>query len=206
MPQSLTSRLLANLAKALGVAAVCAAATQAKPVEPATSPVYEYMVVNQPARAFLTELSRHAGARIDLSENIRGQLTHLHLSGSVAEILAKLSAQMGWDIFTVNNVTFLSDAEESTTRFVRLGAVGMDDARAALTRSGLAFGSYPMSAAVDETALIFSGPPKLLALREAVIASIPLPEPAVPPAVPPGQKVVVMRAGKAEAVIFHEEQ
>ena len=206
MRQSLTSGLLASLTKGLVVATVCAAATQAMPDEPTISPVYEYLVINQPARVFLTELSRHAGIRIDLSENIRGQLTHLHLSGSVPEILSRLSTHMGWEMFTVNGVIFLSDAEESRTRFVRLGDVGMDDARAALERSGLAFDSYPMSTAVNGTALILSGPPKLLALREAVIAAIPLPEPAVPPTSPPGQKVVVKRAGKAETVIFDEEQ
>ena len=206
MRQSLTSGVLASLTRGLWVAAVCAIATQAAADKPATSPAYEYLVIHQSARAFLTELSRHAGIRIDLSENVRGQLTHLHLSGSVDEILSRLATRMGWEMFTVNGVTFISDAEESRTRFVRLGDVGIDDARAALERSGLAFDNYPMSTAVDGTALILSGPPKLLALREAVIAAIPLPEPAAPPPAPQGQKVVVMRGGKAEAVIFREEK
>lgn len=163
---------------------------------------YEYLVINQPARALLAELSRHTHTRINVSDTIRGHLNHVALRGTVPEILDQLASEMGWDVFSVNGIHYISESTEATTRFVRLGAIDLAKVRESLLRSGLDIPDYPISAAADDTALIMSGPPKLLALREAVIAAIPQSEPKIALPAPPERVVIVRRAGKAEPVTF----
>ncbi len=172
----------------------------AQTVEVAANPTPElsYRVITQSLNGFLNELIRDSGDRIDVSADVRGHLSHVMHTGRTETILDQLAVQHSLDWFAFNGVYYISAKSEAMTRMTRLGDLTDEAALDALEASGLLFDRFPVRRTAEQSALAISGPPKYLALVEAVIENIPsLSTPIQSAAI----NTVVVRKGTEETVV-----
>lgn len=133
----------------------------------------DYLVVRQDAAAFFEILARDTGQRLDLDPKVGGTLTGLRLTGTLDQVMEKAAAPLGLDWFAFNGVLYVSDQSAALTRLVRLGDLDPKRVIAVLDDSGFPTDRMAIKPSSDASALALSGPPKLLALAEAMIEGIP---------------------------------
>lgn len=160
---------------------------------------FDYLVVRQDARALFGVLARDMGLRLDMSDRVRGTIAEFRLSGTRDEVLATAAEQLGLDWFAFNGALYVSDRSEALIRIVRLGDLKPEKVIAVLRNSGLPADRLNIEPAAEGTALALSGPPKLLALAEAIIEGIP-PAPKERAAEAAARIVTIRRANEAEKV------
>ena len=160
----------------------------------------DYYIFNQSIASFLEDLERDSLLRFQVTPNVRGSLTNVTLSGDPIDVLNSISATWGLDWYAFNAVIHVSPKSDAGTRVVRLGDLAADDAIEALEESGLPMEKFPPRIAGQGSALVFSGPPTLLALAEAVIETIPEAPQLVGPVLPAGPTVIVRRGIEAQVV------
>lgn len=139
----------------------------------APSNEYEFFVVSSSIGQFADTLIGATGARIELSDGVRARLSRQRLTGDLGQVLDQLAAEYELDWFVFNNVYYVSSSRESTVRVIRPGHLGFDDVQSALSDAGLMSAKLSLLKAANGEAVVLSGPPKLLALAEVVIESIP---------------------------------
>ncbi|MEM7709641.1 MAG: hypothetical protein AAF264_02585, partial [Pseudomonadota bacterium] len=88
-------------------------------------------------------------------------------------MLDQLASEYGLDVFAHGSTIYISNRSEATLRLVRLGELTEARATAAIEAAGIAFAEEDMRSAGDGTAFTLSGPPRKLALAEAVVESLP---------------------------------
>ena len=157
----------------------------------------DYLVLRQPVAAFLELMAQNRGLRLDVSDRVRGTISDTRLTGTVSEILDNVADAQRLDWFAFNGVVHVSAREEAMTRLIRLGDLSPDDAIKVLDEAGLKLERYPIRATAEESTVAISGPPRMLALVEAVIESVPAKVAFSPPA-RPGRNVIVRRGITAE--------
>ena len=133
----------------------------------------DYLVLRQPVVEFLQVLARDQGLRLDMTERVRGTIVDMRLSGSVGDLLDQLVEAHALDWFAFNGVIHVSTGGEAVTRLIRLGDLDADHAVAVLDDAGLALARYPIRSTAERSTVAISGPPRMLALAEAVIESVP---------------------------------
>ena len=173
--------------------------------EAAMTTKIDYYILNQPVADFLHALERDLNLRFDVSNQVRGTLADIHIQGTVEEALDQLCSVLGLEWFRFNDVVYLSSRAEAMTRLTRLGDLVPDKVIEELTAAGLLLENYPAMVVSDGQALAISGPPKMLALTEAVIDSMPEATPSViqmqtPPAEVP-RTVTVRRAATSVEIV-----
>lgn len=156
----------------------------ASPVSASTET--SYVVIEQRLKDFVRELAAHTGARISLTSASRGWIRNTELSGDLPSILTGLESKLELDWFEYNNVYFISKKSEAVTRMVRLGDLKFSDVSDKLESSDFPIDRFPLRSVSGGSALIVTGPPRLLALVEATIESIPK---------TPGRTGIVIRRG-----------
>ncbi len=148
-----------------------------------------YKVLRQPVPDFLKQVARDAGVQIDLSSGVAGSLTALSVSGDVAAVLDAVAAQTNLQWFAFNGTFYVSTAGESEVRLLRLESVHGTTAISVLAEIGLTQERFPITLTGSGNTIALTGPPKLLALREAIIEGIvppPAPKPVqAPKTIPP---------------------
>jgi len=185
---------------ALGVQASSADAQQQNPdeikntqteSETTVSRQGDYFVINQPLSEFLQMFARDLNLRVDVSPALRGTIRNKAYSGSFAAVLGKVAQVYAVDWFRFNDVYYVSARSEATTRLTRLGALDASEAISILSESGLVMERYPVNQVAGQSTLALSGPPKLLALAEAIVEAMPGKPSAITTAVP----TIVVRRG-----------
>lgn len=154
------------------------------------SPI-DYLIISQRIQELLTMVERDTGMRIAASEAVRGRVRNLRISGTVAGFLDKIGRRHDLDWFEFGGTYHVSARSEATLRLLRLGKLDPERAKLALENAGLDLTRFPVRHAADRAALSLSGPPRMLAIAEAIIESIP--ETADP--VAPADKTVRVRRG-----------
>lgn len=139
----------------------------------ADDPVIDYMVVDQRLGDVFAMVERDTGQRIRTTDAVRGRVQRTPLSGPVVPALTSLAAAHNLDLFVFGGTVHVSTKDEATLRLVRLKNVSKDRALAALSKAGLQFAPGDVKPAADGMALTFSGPPRMLAIAEAIVESIP---------------------------------
>lgn len=169
---------LAALALAVPAAGEPSKTPPPQPDGPVAAPdtALDYRVIDQGLRAFLQVLAADTGTRIVPGPELRGRITDATLSGDMDAILDRLAETHRIDWFAFNGVVHISGGAEATTRLVRLGDLPAARARAALAEMDLPFDRFGLREAADGKALIVSGPPRLLAIVEATIETLPDPK------------------------------
>lgn len=133
----------------------------------------EYVVIEQRLPDFFKELAADTGTRIQLSDSARGWIRNKSLTGDVPTILSSLETPLEIDWFEYNNVYFVSKKSEAVTRMVRLGDLRFSDVTEKLESSEFPIERFPIRSVSGGSAIILTGPPRLLAFVEATIESIP---------------------------------
>jgi hypothetical protein len=133
----------------------------------------DYLIVRESTAAVFDVISGDLELRLDLSDKVSGSLSDMRLSGTRDEILNALAAELGLDWFIFNGVIYVSGRTEALTRIVRLGDLGPAKVVVTLAESGLPTDKLSIEPSADGLAIAVSGPPKLLALAEAMIEGIP---------------------------------
>lgn len=163
----------------------------------ATAPqamVLDYLVINQPITDVFAMVERDTGLRIMVTGAVRGRIEHHRLSGPAEPALGALAGQHDLDLFVYNGTMHVSARAEAALRLIRLDGNPPDRALAALRQAGLVFDPETLSVASDGNSLNLSGPPRMLAIAEAIIESLP-PIGAIPPQI---ASVRVRRAGQLQ--------
>ncbi len=169
--------------------------------EPAAQPtaLLDYFVVGQGARALFEVIAADVGMRLDLSDKVNSPLHNARLTGTRDEVLDAAAVKLGLDWFAFNGVLYVSNRSEALTRIVRLGGLKAEKVLVLLTESGLAVERLDIKPSADSASLALSGPPKLLALAEAMIEGIP-PVPVERIAETEARIVTIRRGNAAERV------
>ncbi len=175
----------------------CALAAAVWSASSAVSVDLSYRIIRQPVSAFFVELSAFTGESIVVSDGVSGTIRELTLTGSLEEVIKRVAASARLDTFTFNGVTYVSAKAEATTRLTRLGDLSPEQVIAELETVGLLHEEYPVAIAASGSAVVLSGPPKLLALSEAVIETIPEAEEAPPE---PEPQIVIRRGTVRQTV------
>ncbi len=161
-------------------------------------PAVDYLVVNQRVEDFLIEFARDNGLRVDITGSIRDRITGRRLRGEIEDVFNQIGRAHSLDWFLFNGIYYVSPRDQATTRMTRLGDLDIEDAMRALAASGLVMDRYPVTQAAERSALALSGPPKFLALAEAVIESVPS---KTPEAREVSEKTIKIRRGLEEEVV-----
>ena len=161
-----------------------------------------YHIIQVPVRSFVETVLKEANARGVISDQIKSTLYARRISGPPEKILSAIADDAEIDVFQFNNTFYISDATEATTRLILLDNVGYDYALDALQKSSLILPQYPVIKAADGQALGVTGPPKYIALIEAVIKS--LSKPAADKK--RGPSVIVRRGTSAEVIFLNDPQ
>lgn len=133
---------------------------------------HAYFIVRQPVAQFIEQLENDGGVQIDMSVRIQGMITNMRVGGDVEAILSLLSRRYGFHWFAFNNVFYVSPVSDARMRLVLLNGISSKAALQALAEAGLASDSFPITETSGGKALALTGPPKLLALSEAIIESL----------------------------------
>ncbi|MEM7526952.1 MAG: hypothetical protein AAF416_04650 [Pseudomonadota bacterium] len=142
----------------------------------------DYVVVDQRIGGVLAMVGRDTGLRIRVSNDVRGRVRRYRLRGAAIDALGDLAAAHDLDLFTYGGSVYVSAKAETTLRLVRLTDISKDRALAAIASAGLRFGPDDVREAAGGSALTFSGPPRMVAIAEAIVESIPPLAAARPPA------------------------
>jgi hypothetical protein len=167
--------------------------------ETPTVEMLDYLVVRQASSALFEALARDLELRLDLSDGVHGTLSDRRLTGTREEVLEAAAKDLGLDWFIFNGVLYVSDGTEALTRIVRMGDLKPEKVMTVLAESGLETERLDVESSAGGTALALSGPPKLLALAEAIIEGIP-PPPVDRVVESPARIVTVRRGNAAERV------
>jgi hypothetical protein len=168
----------------------------------AQSQSLDYLVINQPIADVFAMIERDTGLRIMTTEAVRGRIEQHRLTGPTETALRKLAVQQDLDLFVYNGTVHVSARSEAALRLVGLDGIPADRAKAALEQAGLNFAPDTLRIASDGNSLSLSGPPRMLAIAEAVIEGLP-PIGAIPPQV---ASVRVRRAGQLQVETIGQPQ
>ncbi|MEM9797293.1 MAG: hypothetical protein AAF919_12430 [Pseudomonadota bacterium] len=135
-----------------------------------------YSVVEAEIRAVLQVLATDTGQRIEVARGVSGRVADLELIGPTNAIFEALAEEAGLDWFVFDGVGYVSPESDGTSRLIRLGDLGYDQTVTALDDAGLIFARYPVRSVADGTAIVVSGPPKMVGKVEALIESLPSPK------------------------------
>ncbi|WP_028957532.1 hypothetical protein [Sulfitobacter sp. 20_GPM-1509m] len=133
----------------------------------------DYFVLKISVPDFLDLLARDGSLRLDVTQRVRGTITDMRLTGTVNMILDRVCDVYALDWFAFNGVIHISARSEAMTRLIRLGDLDSESAIEVLQEAGLALEHYPIRTTAERSTIAMSGPPRMLALAEAVIESIP---------------------------------
>lgn len=155
------------------------------------NPVVEYYVVDQSVPSFFALLAQETGARLLVSDDVGGRVRDLYLQGELREVIERVARAQDLDWFVFGDVVHISARNEVKTRVIRLGDLPIATVRAALADAGLQIERFGLRKTAQGTAIALSGPPRFLAVAEAIIETIPA---SAPPELTP-IKMVRMRRG-----------
>jgi hypothetical protein len=173
------------------------------PFDAALGRKQDYLIILQPVQVLLETVAKESGLRIALSDNVKGVLRNLRATGTTAEVLDAVCANLGLDWFAFNGIIHVSTRSEATTRMVKLGDLVPEQAVDALSAAGLPLTKLEVRPTSIDNVLAMSGPPELLAIAEAVIEGIP-PHVASTPKSAPLQTVLVRRGNDAHWETLHQ--
>lgn len=174
----------------LGGAAAESEASTVSGIE-APPPVVEYVIVDQDVSNFLTQLARDAGVRLLVSNEVTGRINDLHVKGELWDVIEIIANGQDLDWFVFNGTVNVSSRGEAKTRVIRLGDLPVGRVQAALEKAGLQPERFGLRDTAQGSAISLSGPPRFLAIAEAIIETIPN---AAPPELAP-VRMVRMRRG-----------
>lgn len=122
---------------------------------------------------FLNAVSVAAGVKIDVSDAVNGRIRRQDFKGPLNEVLDVLSTYSGLEWFRFNNVYYVSQSSEATSRVVRFGNLVPERAAEALEAAGIDSTVLSQTVMSGGEAIVLTGPPKLVAFAEVIIESIP---------------------------------
>lgn len=159
----------------------------------------DYLIVGQDVATLFEVIARDVGMRLDLSDKVNGTLVDTRLTGARDEVMDAATGKLDLDWFAFNGVIYVSNRSDALARIVRLGGLKADRVLNVLIESGLAVERLDIKPSADGASLALSGPPKLLALAEAMIEGIP-PVPMERVAETEARIVTIRRGNEAEKV------
>jgi hypothetical protein len=150
---------------------ICGPGMADTPVAPDDAPAHDYFVVSKSIPGFLNLLGRDGQIPFEVSSKVTPIIKSQRLSGSPAEIVNSLALQHNLDWFAFHGTFYVTTRGESMVRIIRLGDLGPDRARDVLEGAGIDLDRFPVELAAGGAAFTMSGPPKLLAIAEALLES-----------------------------------
>lgn len=164
-----------------------------------------YYVVRQPVSQFLDQLEQDTGVQIDVSARIPGTIIATSVEGDVEAVLSTLSRRFGFHWFFFNNVYYISPVSEGEMRLVRLNDISSAMAQQALADAGLLSDRFPVIEAAQGKAIALTGPPKMLALSEAIIESLvpDAPTPLSPQAPSPTKSAAAQQEQERDTLLLY---
>lgn len=173
-----TSFLLPIMACTQGAAAQDTAAQDAAIQEIAiqqtsAQKMHEYYVISAPLTDLLVQIARDVDLEIEFDSEKQVYVTSTHLSGTDTELIAQLTSKFDLSHFMFNGTSYLGMASDQKARIVRSEDYEMVDMIAAIEKSGLELGSYRVTAIANPKAFILTAPPRMLAITETIIDSMP---------------------------------
>lgn len=157
-----------------------------------SQPSLSYRVLRQSIPDFLQQVARDADVQIDLSPGIAGMLSSLSVAGEIETVLDAVASQANLQWFAFNGTFYVSTAGEAEVRLLRLKSISSRAAIQAIEEVGLAAERFPIKVGATGKTIAFTGPPKLLALREGIIEGVEVEPPVVVPPDKPEQPAILV--------------
>ncbi len=153
----------------------CTAACWAQemaPSAPVSAGVVSYYIVNQDVRSAMLDMSKILSVPITLAPDVKGKATAGKYEGTPLQILDKLCNDLGLQRFYDGNTLYISKASSAITKVLDLKNIAMPDLLRGLTRVGVDLEQFPVRFDAERNLAILYGPPRYIAVAEAVAAQI----------------------------------
>jgi type II secretory pathway component GspD/PulD (secretin) len=135
-------------------------------------PSVNYYIINQDVRSAMSDISKILNVPITLANDVKGKATAGKYSGTPVQILDKLCADLGLQRFYDGNTLYISKASSAMTKVLDLKNISMADLTAGLTQVGIDLQQFPVRFDAERNLAILYGPPRYIAVAEAVAAQI----------------------------------
>lgn len=139
----------------------------------AAQSLHEYYVISAPLTDLLLLIGRDANLEIEFDSEQQIYVTSTHLSGTGIELMTQLTSQYGLSHFVFNGTAYVGLMSDQQARIMRSEDYEMAEVLAALEKSGLGLMSYNVTAITNPNAFILTAPPRMLAIAETIIESMP---------------------------------
>ena len=133
---------------------------------------YDYLIVDQDLRGVLEAFGNNLGIRVQLSEEIRGQVHGDLPELPAGEFIESLARRFGFDWYYDGGVLFITEASEAQARMLILGSVAFTDLEAELGSLGILDDRYPLRHSAESNLALVSGPPRYVALIEETLTAL----------------------------------
>ena len=133
---------------------------------------YDYLIVDQDLRGVLLAFGANLGIRIQLSDEINGQVHGDLPELPAGQFLESLGQRFGFDWYYDGDVLYVTEASEAQARMLVLGSVAFPDLESELASLGLLDDRYPLRHSSDSNLALVSGPPRYVALIEETLTAL----------------------------------
>ena len=130
---------------------------------------YNYLIVDQDLRGVLAAFGANLGIRVQLSDEIRGQVHGKLPEQPAGEFLNSLARRFGFDWYFDGGALYITEASEAQARMLVLGSVAFSDLSSELARLGVLDDRYPLRHSSESNLALVSGPPRYVALIEETL-------------------------------------
>lgn len=132
----------------------------------------DFFILSETVPDVIDFIAARNGKTVHISSAVQGIIKGQRFIGSFESVVNEFSERNNLIWFNFNNEIYFDVKRNVTTRIMKLGPVSTNKVVEVLTESGISINHLEINEAADGKALIVSGPPKLLGIIEALIASV----------------------------------
>ncbi|MEM8773873.1 MAG: hypothetical protein AAGF53_02505 [Pseudomonadota bacterium] len=159
----------------------------------------QIIVMKQPIRNILNEVAREAGLRVSLTNEVRGSVKHMHISGTFEDVMENLAKENHFEWFIYIDTLFISMQDAQETHVFKLEKHDAEGVLALLHSEIPSLNRFNLRAVKSTNSISLTGPVELIEIINTIASSISnKQEPRHEP------KTVKVRRGTEEAIVIVE--
>lgn len=133
---------------------------------------YDYVIVDQDLRDVLREFADNLGFRVQLSDEIDGQIRGDWPGVTARLFIDALARQFSFDWYYEGETLYVTARSEAEARMLALGPVGFTELESELLNLDILDARYPLRFSDESNLALVSGPPRYVELIEETLLAL----------------------------------
>ena len=133
---------------------------------------YDYVIVDQDLRDVLREFADNLGFRVQLSDEIDGQIRGDWPGVTARMFIDALARQFSFDWYYEGEILYVTARSEAEARMLALGPVGFAELESELANLDILDSRYPLRFSNESNLALVSGPPRYVELIEETLIAL----------------------------------